>query len=257
MKLIVLVAVAVMLAACTSSGPAPVKRPTTSKPDLSQAAVYNTQLAVDALRKNNLQEAKDKITRALEQDPRNAEVHASAALIFERLGEDRLADTHFSRAISLAPQNPSIQNNYAVYLCRKGDAERGQKLFLEAAANPLYRTPESAYVNAGTCALRAGNTVQAEENFRRALAMNARNTEALMQMANMQLEAGNMLPARAFLERYLAISPATAASLWLGVRLERATGNPQVAQGYADRLKSQFPTSVETRQLLDLEKTAG
>jgi type IV pilus assembly protein PilF len=229
--------------------------PQLSNQNLTQAAVYNTQLAVDALQKNNLQEAKSKIERALEQDARNPEVQAAAGLIFDRLGEDRRADSHFSRAISLAPQNPVIQNNYAVYLCRKGDAERGQKLFLEAAANPLYRTPEAAYVNAGTCARRAGNLAQAEENFRNALKVNPRNTDALMQMADLELESGNFLPARAFLERFLAVSPATAASLWVGVRLERASGNAQAATAYAERLKSQFPTSVETRRLLESEKT--
>jgi type IV pilus assembly protein PilF len=236
---------------CTSGAPKP------SAANLEQAAIYNTQLAVDALRKNNLQEAKDKIGRALEQDSRNPEVHATAGLIYETLGEDRLADTHFSRALSLAPENPSIQNNYAVYLCRKGNPDRGQKLFLQAAANPLYRTPEVAFVNAGTCARRAGNAVDAEQHFRKALGINARNAEALIQMADLELEAGNLLPARAFLERYLAVTPATAQSLWLGMRLERAAGDPTTAATYAERLKSQFPTSVETKLLLDSERNPG
>jgi type IV pilus assembly protein PilF len=251
MKAVALASLALTLLSvggCTTGPP----KPTTA--NLDQAAIYNTQLAVDALRKDNLQEAKDKIGRALEQGPKNAEVHASAGLIYERLGEDRLADTHFARALSLAPQNPSIQNNYAVYLCRKGNPERGQKLFLEAAANPLYRTPEAAYVNAGTCALGAKNTGQAEQHFRRALQLNPRNAEALIQMADLELGMGNFLPSRAFLERYLAVTPATAQSLWLGVRLEKAMGNPQAAATYATRLKSQFPTAVETRQLLDSER---
>jgi type IV pilus assembly protein PilF len=246
------------LAGCVAAKPnEPTKAANkTSSQDLDQAAIYNTQLAVDALRKNNLQEAKDKITRALAQDSRNAEVQAAAGLIYERLGDDRVADTHFARALSLAPQNPSIQNNYAVYLCRKGNPERGQKMFLEAAANPLYRTPEAAYVNAGTCARGAGNSEQAELHFRKALSLNPRNAEALIQLADLELEAGNLLPARAFLERYLALTPATAQSLWLGVRLERAMGNPQAATTYSDRLKSQFPTAIETKQLLDSERTS-
>jgi len=247
-----------LLAGCVASAPnqPPKAANKVSSQDLDQAAIYNTQLAVDALRKNNLQEAKDKITRALEQDSRNAEVQAAAGLIYERLGDDRQADTHYLRALSLAPKNPSIQNNYAVYLCRNGNADRGQKMFLEAAANPLYRTPEAAFVNAGTCARGAGNAEQAEQHFRKALGLNPRNVEALIQLADLELAAGNLLPARAFLERYLALTPATAQSLWLGVRLERAMGNPQTATTYGDRLKSQFPTSVETRQLLDSERAS-
>jgi len=249
MKALLIVACcAVLLGAC-ASGP-----PKMSAANMSQAAIYNTQLAVDALQKGNLQEAKDKIVRAIEQDPRNAEVQATAGLVYERLGENRTADSHFARALSLAPENPSIQNNYAVYLCRNGDPVRGQKLFLTAAQNPLYRTPEAAYVNAGTCARRAGNMEDAETHFRQALTMNPRNTEALIQMADLELAAGNHLPSRAFLERYLALSPATAASLWLGVRLEQAMGNTQAATTYGDRLKSQFPTSAETRRLLDAER---
>jgi type IV pilus assembly protein PilF len=111
-------------------------------------------------------------------------------------------------------------------------------------------------VNAGTCARGAGSSEQAEQHFRKALALNPRNAEALIQLADLELEAGNLLPARAFLERYLALTPATAQSLWLGVKLERATGNPQAAATYGTRLKSQFPTSVETKQLLDSERTS-
>lgn len=53
-----LVLACVIAGGCTSGAPKP------SSANLSQAAIYNTQLAVDALRKNNLQESKDKIGRA-------------------------------------------------------------------------------------------------------------------------------------------------------------------------------------------------
>lgn len=252
-SVIALVVAGGLIAGCTTTS----SGPSTANRNLDQAAVYNAQLALDALQKGNLADAKAKIERAVEQDARNAEVQATAGLIYDRLGDDRKAETHFSRAVAIDPQNPVILNNYAVFLCRKGDAERGQKYFLQAAENPVYRTPAGAYVNAGTCARNAGKAAEAEQHFRRALQMNPRNAEALIQLADLELTAGNLLPSRAFLERYLEVTPATSASLWLGVRLERATGNPKAAAAYAERLKSQFPTSVETRQLLDSERTPG
>lgn len=228
---------------------------TTGNQNLNQAAIYNTQLAIDALQKNNLAEAKAKIDRAVEQDARNADVQSAAGLIYDRLGEDRQADSHFSRAVSLAPQNPAVLNNYAVFLCRKGNAARGEKLFLEAAANPVYRTPDAAYVNAGTCARSAGNAEQAQQHFRRALELRPRNPDALLQLAELEFEAGNYLPARAFLERFMEAAPATPTALWIGVRVERAMNNPAGAETYGNRLKNQFPTANETRSLLDLERS--
>ena len=50
-----------LLAGCVASAPNQPSQAANkvSSQDLEQAAIYNTQLAVDALRKNNLQDAKD------------------------------------------------------------------------------------------------------------------------------------------------------------------------------------------------------
>jgi type IV pilus assembly protein PilF len=57
----------------------------------------------------------------------------------------------------LAPNDPEVNNNYGWYLCDTGRERQSIAYFLNALKSPLYETPERAYTNAGTCALKAGD----------------------------------------------------------------------------------------------------
>jgi type IV pilus assembly protein PilF len=228
-----------------------------SKPQPERAAQINVELATDYLRKGSLAEAKEKIDRAVEQDPRNARAWSVGAMLYERLGEQKTADAWFQRAVSLDPKNPEILNNYAVHLCRNGKHARGERRALEAARNPLYDRPEVAYLNAGNCARSAGDFARAEENYRYALGVKPRFAEALLQMADMQYARTEYVSARAFLQRYMEVGRTTPETLWLGHRIERSLGNAAEAQHYARRLKSEYPNAVQTRELLESERNPG
>jgi len=219
-----------------------------------EAASLNLQLAIDYFRQSNFVQAKEKIERALEQDPRNAMAHATGGLLYDRLGEFDKAEEYFSRAVSLDSKNPDIHNNFAVFLCRHGKHERGEKHALEAAADPLYKTPEAALLNAGLCARGAGDLPRAEKYFRRALNVQPRFAEALLEMAEVEFQSKNFLSARGFLERYIAVQTPGPAALWLGVRIETGSGNRGLAGDYARRLKNDFPTADQTKQLIESER---
>lgn len=228
-----------------------------SKPQPERAAEINLELGVDYLRKGNLASAKEKIERALQQDPRNPRVHSVAGMMYDRLGEKRAAESHFDRALSLDPENAEIRNNYAVYLCQNKKLARGEQLALEAAENRLYKTPEVALLNAGVCARSAGSLERAEQHFRRALQVRPRFAEALYQMAEMQQQRSEYISARGFLQRYMEAGRTTPASLWLGYRIERSLGNEAEAQHYARRLKSEYPNAAQTKELLGSERNPG
>jgi len=228
-----------------------------SKPEvkLDRASEVNEQLAIDYLVKRNLSAAKEKIDRALEQNPRNASAHAIAGLLYDQLGDNSKADSYFQRALSLDGKDPETLNNYAAFLCKNGRYDRGEKYALQASGNPLYKTPERAYMNAGICQRQAGNLSRAEEHYRRALGIRPKFAGVLFEMAELELQQANFLPARAFLERYLEVSKTSPATLWLGVRIERGLGNKTGANNYAARLKNEYPTAVETKELLESERT--
>lgn len=223
----------------------------TGPENAGNAARYNAQLAIEYLKQNNLAAAQEKVDKALQQNDRDASVQTAAAFVYEQLREAKRADGHYARALRIEPKNPEMQNNYAVYLCRNGDHAKGAKLFAQAATNPLYRTPEVAYTNAGVCARSAKDLTLAEQNFRKALQVKPSMPDALLQMAALSFERGNGLQARAFLQRYFQAAPTTADSLLLAVRVERSLGDTATANDYASQLRKKFPGSDQARQLGD------
>jgi type IV pilus assembly protein PilF len=235
-------------------GVAQAAEPSMDREQRADAATINAQLGLEYMRQGDLNSARDKIEKALAQDPHTAYTQMAAGFLYDRLGDDSKAESHFEQAMKLGKGDPVIMNNYATYLCSKGDKKRGEAYFLQAAANPLYRTPEIAYANAGRCARADGRPKDAEKYFRQALAYRADQLDSLFEMAALQHELGSDLQARAFLERYAAIAPVSAASLWLGYRIERGLGDYEQAEQLARRIRKDFATSPEMGLLADAER---
>lgn len=244
----VLVASLFVMGGCTTHSSA------LSKPQPDRASEINLELGIDYFRKGNLAQAKDKIDRAVEQNPRNANAQMAAGLLYDRLGETKKADAHFDRAMALEPKDPEIANNYAAFLCRNNHYERGEKFALQAASNPLYRTPEVALLNAGNCARSANDLARAEANYRKVVAIRPRFAPALIALAEVELEQKDYLSSRAFLERFMELGRPNPQSLWLCVRTERALNNASAASGCAARLRNEYPSAAETKALLESER---
>jgi len=245
-----LVVAAAVLALC-----APLEDAQQTQSDREKAAAINAELAITYMKQDNLRAAREKVDRALEQNPRSVEAQMAAGFVYDRLGEDKKAGGHFERAVKLGGKdNPDALNNAAVFQCRKGDKKRGEELFLQAAVSPLYGTPEVAYANAGHCARADGRPKDAERYFRQALARRPNMPDPLLALADIQHEAGNDMQARAFVQRYHEAAAATAQSVWLGYRVERGAGDAVAAEEYARRLRMEFPTSAEASALFEQER---
>jgi type IV pilus assembly protein PilF len=248
-------ALALACAAATLPGASGAAEPG-SKEAMAQAAEVNTELALAYMRENNLKAAREKIDKALQQNPRTPSTQMAAGFIYDKLDDQKKAGSHFEQAIRLAGNDhPDVVANAAVFFCMKGDRKRGETYLLQAAASPLNKRPDVAYTNAGRCARDDKRPKDAEQSFRKALAVNPRQPEALLQMAGLAQDNGNGLQARAFLERYTAVAPVTATTLWLGRRIELGLGDTEQAARYAQRLRDEFPTSQEASLLFEAERT--
>ena len=241
-------ALTLLLAACA----------TTERPSKAHdAAAYNVQLGIAYLHQGDVALAKDKLDRALAEDPGSADVHSARAMLFERMHNPDKADAEFRTSLRLAPHDPQVVNNYAVYLCQNGRTEEGVRRFEEAAHNALYRTPEAAYTNAGVCLRAAKRDDEARADFSRALRARPNFAEAAYQLMELQFQHGELAPARAGIDAFIGSYEATADLLLLGVRVARAQGDRLGAQRYARRLQLDFPGTDQARALAELDRNPG
>jgi type IV pilus assembly protein PilF len=243
MKSISLVlAIALVLASCAGS-----QRP--SDQPQNAAAVTNAQIALEYMKLDKLSTAREFADKALSEDSGNATVQSAAGLVYERLGELGKAQHALAAAARIGHNDPNIQNIYAGFLCRTHKAAEGEKIFMKIVHDPLYQTPEIAYVNAGVCAHAAGNNIDAERYFRQALTIRPKMPEAMLQLGELLLDRGDTTAARQTVQLYLAVNPSTPDILWLGLRTERKAGDDTTAASYAQRLQQEFPTSEQARML--------
>jgi type IV pilus assembly protein PilF len=248
-RLVLLVSlVGCVLAACVA-GPRGGSQFKSEESESEKAASLNKQLGTVYLRQGNLALAKEKLERAEKFNPRDPETHSVLALLYERLDIPAQADSHYRTATRLAPKDPQILNNYAVYLCKNGRTDEGVKRFMEAARNPLYRTPELAYTNAGVCLRTAKRYDESGNAFARALQIRPSFAEAMFQAVDLKMEQGQIAQGRAQLDQFLISNNATADLLLLGVRMSRALGDRVGEEKYTRRLRVEFAGSEQLKSL--------
>lgn len=246
-RLIVLFLSGLLLHACAASG---------GPRNEANAAVANLALGAGYLRQGRLDLAMDPLERALEQDPRNADVHSTIALAYDRQGHPDLAEEHYFRATQLAPENPAAANSYGVFLCRNARWQEAQPYFRRAADAVDYMG-EIALTNAGVCALQANVLDAAEQYLREALQRNPRFPDALSGMVDVSIRKQDFLRARGFMQRYVEVQEPNAALLLTCYRIEVALNDRTAADRCASQLRERFPNSAEDRSLRELQSRNG
>ena len=209
--------------------------------DAKRAARVNVELGQGYMQRGDNKVALEKLKNAIRLDPNSVDANTVIAVLYERVGLNDKAEPHYRRATELAPESGEVLNNYGTHLCRTQRYVEADEYFQRAMKDPFYPTPASLLGNAGSCALQAGKTADAENYFRLALQLDARQPQALYQLAQIQLDSGNALSARAFIQRYEAVSPASPQALELGARIESSLGDAASAEKYWNRLRAEFP----------------
>lgn len=245
-----LIFVAMLLAGCASSGGGSAGTPQLDKSRAQASARMHTELAASYYERTQYAIALQEIDVALKADANYAPAYTVRAMVRMELREDDLAEADFRRSLEADDANSETRNNYGWFLCQRGRAKESISQFQAALKNPLYATPEMAYVNLGVCSKKAGLMREAESNLQRALVMRPGMPEALYGLADWSYDSGDYAGAKAYFLRFSqAIGELTAEQLWLGVRIERKMRDRNSEASYTLQLRKRFPLSRETQLL--------
>lgn len=240
-----LVIVALMLAACATSGK--------QRVDEEKVADANANIGIDYMRKEQYDLALTNLHKALRFNSDHVNANWALGITYARLQEPGEAQRYFARAAQLQPR-PDILNSYGVFLCQQGQIDPAVANFRRAAENPRYTAPADALANAGYCLVQAARLDDAEKYFRQALQRNPKQPTALQQMAELNYSQGRYFPARAFMQRLDAATTLGDDSLLLGARIELALNERDAALDYLRRYNSNNPgAQLSLQQVRDQE----
>jgi type IV pilus assembly protein PilF len=223
----------------------------------AEAAEVNAELGIGYLREGEVDQAERNLKRALEFDPNHPLANLGMANVYERRGALDRAEEHYRRALRRDDGNPYVQTSLGALLCRREAFDEAQELFARAIDNPDYDQREIALMNSGVCFADAGQTERAEEKLREALRINPQYPRALLEMASLTYEDDRPMQTRAFLQRLEGLGVESSETLFLCYRAELALGNRRAANDCAERLRRQYPDSMELVRLEDMERNGG
>lgn len=225
----------------SSNGPA-------SRHQLDSARAH-TNLGAAYLQQNKLEIALDEFSKAIAVMPSYAAAYNGLAMVRSSLRQDEEAEYNFKKAIQMDPSASEAYNNYGTFLCSRGRHAESVTQFLEAVKNPLYSTPNLAYANAGICAKRANDVVNAERYLNQALAIQPLTHAAAYPLAEIQFSHGDAPTAKRTLQNAILVAP-NPEMLWLGIRIARKLGDKNSEASYSLELRRKFPHSKEAKLLL-------
>ncbi len=234
-----------LLAACVPS----TTMTNSSNTSDAKAAEINAQLGAHYLHRGELQAAKDKLDKALVQNPQSPMANNVMAALYLELKQFDKAEFHFERAVKLAPEYSEAQNNYGVFLCGQGRYRDSEIQFLAAIDNPLYVEAAGAYENAGVCVQKIPDIDKAATYFKKALQLDPYMPKSLLQLGNISYDKNDLEQAQNYLRRYKLIARHGPQSLYLGIKIAHKMGDQDAFSSYRLQLRSRYPDSDEAQQV--------
>jgi type IV pilus assembly protein PilF len=257
LRLVAIALFATAVAGCESASktPAPPPVPQVPKPPPIQEAppAYRAQLhaeiAAGFYERGQMQVAMQELEEATKLDATNPKIYNVYGLVYSVLGEDAKAQQSFQQALSLAPNDSEIRQNWGWYLCTHGKPRESIPEFEMAIKNPLYKSPDVALTNAGKCSIESGDDRAGEAYLKRALTINPNNISTAYNLALLMYRESRLEEARTLMRRIMAAPNPAPDALYLGMCIARKGADGVTEASYMQQLKSRYPESAEAKAI--------
>ncbi len=239
------------LAACVSTpGGSPDDSPdritASDESEASKRARVRLELAGAYFGRGQMEFALDQVKLAIQADPTQAEAFNLRGLIYASLGDDRLAEESFRRALLIKPRDADTMQNFGWYLCQRKRFTEAHVQFEQALSVPRYRDAARTYLTQGICYSQAGQLDLAERSLSRANELEPGNLSAAFTLAEILYQRKEYERARFYVRRVNASDEvANAQSLWLAARIENRLGQLRARADLGQQLRRRFPESRE------------
>ena len=218
--------------------------------DHEEAARTRMSLGLTYLQNNNYTQAKKNLDKALEFNPRSADVQFAMAYYYQLVGDNLRAEEYYETAIDLAPNNGDIANSYGAFKCQNGEYEKAKAYFFDAINNRLYANAAQTYENLALCAQSQGKLDEAIGYFQDALKHQPARGKSLFLLSELYTVSEQWELAESTLRKYERVAKVTPDSLWLAYEIAKGKGDLEAAKGYGEMMMSLFPESELTKRYL-------
>jgi type IV pilus assembly protein PilF len=252
-QLAALALLAATLSACTTTGAGPgttgerEDRVTVSdQSDTDRRARVRLELASGYFADGKVETALDEVKLALLAKPDFAEAYNLRGLIYASLGDDRLADDSFRRALQVNPRDADAMHNYGWYLCQRRRFAEADGLFRQAVAQSQYAGVSRSLMAQGVCQARNNQWADAERTLSRAYELDPTSPVTAVNLAEVLYRRGEFERARFYIRRVNVLPEVSnAQTLWLAARIEHKMNNPAGTREWGEQLRGRFPQSPE------------
>ena len=218
--------------------------------DAEGAAKTRMSLGLTYLQNNNYAQAKRNLDKAIEFDPRSADVQYAMAYYYQLVGENQRAEEYYETALNIEPNNGDIANSYGAFKCQNSQYDEAKTYFLRAIDNRSYSNAAQTYENLALCAQSQNNIPDAIAYFESALKHQPARAKTLFLLSELYLATEQWEKAKSTLRRYERVAKVSPDSLWLAYEIAVGQRDAATAKGYGDMLLSLFPNSPLAKRYL-------
>lgn len=213
--------------------------------DKGKTLDLHIQMALGYVEKGNRESARHHLKKAFELDSDSAAATNAMAMVYQLEGELALAEEQFRLAIKRDKKLTVAHNNYGIFLFNQKRYEEAFTQFELASADLGYVNRSQSLTNLGRTALKLNNKARAQSAFEHACILDRKNSDAYLELADLNLQAQEYANAKKNLDIFVYLSNHTPRSLMLGIQLEKVFGNKDKEASLALILKNNFPYSKE------------
>jgi Flp pilus assembly protein TadD len=167
-------------------------------------AIFLNNRGAEALRQDRPERAAELFAAAVALAPEYVAAYANLGVALRRAGNTKGAFAAYSRALDVAPDDPSVLNNLAVLYQGLGRPDQAREAVL---AGSLDRALPHQLTLRAAVERDAGNLEEARRLYRRAWRMDKSQIEPLLGLARLELARGRTEEAGRWLRRAMELAP--------------------------------------------------